>query len=777
MNPARPVAASGIRTLDSNRSPEKLRKTPEKPRTPVVIPSSETAASVRAAPVRTYSFDEFTLDVAARKLLRGGIAAPLPSRAFDALVYLVERRQRLVQKNELIDAIWAGVVVTDDSLTHAISALRRALADERGHPKYIETVPRRGYRFIGVVQTDEQLLESRPEPESGQPVAASATSAAEAPRFARIKWVSATVTTIAVVIGLAATWFWPSPSRHDVATRSIWFSQPSPPDASISSGGVLSPDGRYLAFVARDDVAGGSALWVRSLQSNALERLPGTEDALKPFWSPDSRRIGFFASGKLMRVDVTGRALRAVADVDVVVAGGTWGPDDTILFALWPSGLYSVPADGDGRVETVAKLDREARDIAFAWPQFLPDGRRFLYQVVSLDAARSGAYVGNLDTHESFRLLAGNSAATFAAPRHVLYVENNMLIAAELDEDRLELTGRASVVARDVSPPLLGTDNVMSAAGDLLAFQHGVRKQSLGWFDRSGQIVGTLPLPTTLFNPRISPDQSSLVATSAVTDNPGLWLANLTRAEVARLETDAIAPLWAPAGDRIAFTARDGFDLLVRTVEGTEPPQLLISDDSIKLLGDWSPNGAELVYTRIDGAASFDLWIAQADDGSARPLLATPANEMQARISPDGRWIAYASDESGALEVYVQRYPELGAKQRVSSSGGGQPQWRADQRELFYLSADRAVTAVPVDMSAEVAFGAPHALFRAAVAGNPADARDLYAAAADGSKFLLDSPVEDEAVDRPITVIVDWAAGIAAAEPSDRRALLSRLTR
>jgi Tol biopolymer transport system component len=249
----------------------------------------------------------------------------------------------------------------------------------------------------------------------------------------------------------------------------------------------------------------------------------------------------------------------------------------------------------------------------------------------------------------------------------------------------------------------------------------------------------------------------------------------LTRAEVARLETDAIAPLWAPDGERIAFTARDGFDLLVRSVDGTEPPQLLLSDDSITLLGDWSPNGAEFVYTRIDGAASFDLWIAQADDGSARPLLATPANEMQARISPDGKWIAYASDESGALEVYVQRYPELGEKQRVSSGGGGQPQWRVDQHELFYLSADRAVTAVEVDSNAGIAFGTPHSLFRASLSGNPADARDLYAATADGSKFLLDSPVEEKATDRSITVIVDWAAGVAAAGPPDRRPLLSRL--
>ena len=740
-----------------------------------------TAPPEIAAPTtraRAYWFDDFTLDVAARKLLRGDTATALPSRAFDALVYLIERRERLVQKNELIDAIWSDVVVTDDSLTHAISVVRRALADERAHPKYIETVPRRGYRFIGTVRTDE--VERSVEPTTREPDAAPATSQVAAPssprrRPTRLGWIAAGAAAFAALIALLALLAPPAPS-FDVAARSVWLSQPSPPAASIASGGVLSPDGRYLAFVARDDMAGKNALWVRSLQSSALERLPETDDASKPFWSPDSRRIGFFANGKLLTVDIASRAVVDVAAVDVVVAGGTWAPDDTILFALWPSGLYAVPASGDGRVEAVAKLDRDARDIAFAWPQFLPDGRRFLYQIVSLDPARSGAYVGSLDTRESFRLLAGDSAATFAAPRHVLYVENNLLIAAEIDEERLELTGRASVVARDVSPPLLGADNVISTAGELLAFQHGVRNRNLAWFDRAGQNVGTLSLPTTLFNPRISPDQSRLIATSAVTSDPGLWLAHLTRAEVARLETDAIAPLWSPDGSRIAFTARDGFDLLVRGIDGAEPPRLLVSDDAIKLLGDWSPDGAEFVYTRIDGAASFDLWIARASDGAGRPLLATPANEMQARISPDGRWVAYASDESGSLEVYVERYPELGEKRQVSIGGGGQPQWRADQHELFYLSADRAVSAVEIDTSAGIAFGTPRALFRASVAGNPADARDLYAAAADGSKFLLESPVE-EASDRPITVIVDWAAGMGAAEPAVRSPLLSRLAR
>jgi eukaryotic-like serine/threonine-protein kinase len=739
-------------------------------------PASVGPAPPSAPPPRTYCFGEFTLDVASRKLSRSGEAVALPSRAFDALVYLIEHRGRLVSKNELIEAIWNEVVVTDDSLTHAISVLRRALADERAHPTYIETVPRRGYRFVGAVQTDEAAPEPHHDPVVHEPdmrpeTSASTPAAADSFFWSKRSWLAACVTAAIAVVALAVVAGWPL-GVGDLGPRSVWLAQPPPPAASITAGGVLSPDGRYLAFVARDDVLGKTALWVRALSSNQLNQLPGTEGASKPFWSPDSRRIGFFASGKLITVDVAGRALATVAAVDAVVAGGSWGPDDTILFALWPSGIYAVPASGDGNVEAIAKLDREARDIAFVWPQFLPDGRHFLYQVVSLDSARSGAYVGNVDTGENIRLRAGDSAATFAAPRHVLYVENNLLIAEEIDLERLELLGRARVVARDVSPPWLGADNVVSAAAGLLAFQHGVTKQNLAWFDRTGKRVGTMSTPTVLFSPRISPDQSHLVATSAVTTNPGLWLANLEHGEVTRLETDAIAPLWAPDGGRIAFTARDGFDLFVRTIDGTEPPQLLISDDAIKLLGDWSPNGEEFVFTRIDDATSLDLWSARADDGTARSLLATSANEMQARISPDGRWMAYASDESGVLEVYVQRYPGLGGKQLVSAGGGGQPQWRADQGELFYLSTDRALLAVEVDTGAEIEFGSPRQLFRPPLAGNPADARELYAVTADGLKFLVDGPIE-EATERTITVIVNWTD--STSEPPVER--VSRLSR
>jgi eukaryotic-like serine/threonine-protein kinase len=529
--------------------------------------------------------------------------------------------------------------------------------------------------------------------------------------------------------------------------------------------------------VARDHARGKTALWVRSLHSTELKPLAGTEGAAKPFWSPDSRELGFFANGKLLATDLAGRMPRVIAAADLAFAGGSWGPDGTILFAVWASGLYAVPGSGDGPIETIVTLDAAVRDIAITWPQFLPDGRRFLYQITSLDPARTGTYVAELGKNESSRLLATQSAAVFAAPHHLLHVQNDMLIAEEIDPERLELTGRASVVARDISAPSLGADNVVSAAAGLLAFRHGVRKQNLAWFDRSGKSLGALATPTVLFNPRVSPDDERVLATSSVTEDPGLWLASASREEFARLETDGIAPLWSPGGDRVAFTSRGGFDMLIRAIDRPDTARRLLSDDAIKILNDWSPDAEDLVFTRIADRTNLDLWTVRADGSAARPLLATPANEHQARISPDGRWMAYTSNESGVLEVYVERYPELGQKRAVSVGGGGQPQWRADQGELFYMSADRSVMAVEIAGEHDITFGAPRKLFQPALAGDPGDARDHYAATADGSRFLIDGPNEG-AADPTITVIVNWTADATptpgAARQSERVSQLAR---
>ncbi len=723
-----------------------------------------------------YAFGNFRLDVSSRVLWRDGVGAvPLPSRAFDALVYLVDHRDRLVRKNELIDAVWPDVVVTDDSLIHAISVLRRALADDPSKAHYVQTVPRRGYRFVAPVS----VRADSPEPEPPGLGAQSAASAAPVrvrrmsslsfmPRRAAVLACSAIA--LAVVVALAIL-----PSRNRTAVspepaattqRAVRLFQPPPDGSTIVSGGVLSPDGASLTFVARDIASGETALWVRALRSSALKRIESTEGAVRPFWSPDSGRLGFFTNGELRAVDLRDGRVRRVASVGISAAGGTWAPDDTILFADWAKGLYTVRASGSDPA-LVAALDPTARDIAVAWPQFLPGGRRFLYQVVSLDAARSGVYVGDLDTRRSVRLLDTESPAVFAPPRHLLHVQHDMLIAEELDASTWQLTGRATLLARDVSPPSLADDDIFSAAGDLIAYRHGIRQQQLAWVDRAGEVLATLPMPAVMFNPRVSPDGSRLLATGSVTTNPGLWLASLSRQEFERIETDAIAPLWSPDGARIAFTARGGFDLLIRPSSGTESTRLN-SDGVVKILNDWSPAGDHIIYSQRGEGTKLDLWGIRVEDGATFPILTSAHNELQARVSPDGRWLAYVADDSGALEVYAQRYPELGERYKVSVGGGGQPQWRRDQRELYYIAPDRTLVAVAVAQDRHP-FGPPRRLFRAPVAGGPDGARDYYAAAADGGRFLLDSAFSDGG-DGTITVVVNWRAETdASSSPSSRQ--------
>jgi len=730
-----------------------------------------------------YVFGEFTLDVESRTLRRADDNVPLPSRTFDVILYLVEHRDRLVQKNELVEAVWHDVVVTDDSLIHAISVLRRALADDPNQPRYVQTLPRRGYRFVAavrVIDVPTQTAGTRPFAAPSTSFGDTADTARAAEPMARVapparrKAVAAGIALVfAVAIGVGGAVFWlagalhPETEAHDTG-RAVRLSQPAPEGATIVSGGMLSPDGESLAFVARNNVSGHNALWVRTLHSSDLKALDKTEGASKPFWSPDSRQLGFFAHGKLMAVNASGGEPRAVAAVGITPAGGTWAPDDTILFADWAKGLFTVRARG-GEPEAVATLDRAARDIAFSWPQFLPDGRHFLYQIVSLDPGRTGTYVGDLDTQQSSRLLDTESPAVFAPPRHVLHIQRDMLIAEEFDVRTLQLTGRATVLARGVSPPSPADENVVSAAGGLIAYRYGVRRQQLAWVDRTGEVLSTVQMPAEVFNPRVSPDGSRLLATSSVTTNPGLWLASLSRAEFERLETDAIAPLWSPDGVRIAYTAHDGFDLLVRsTANGDARP--LISGGAIKILNDWSPDGEHIVYTQMDNRTKMDLWGIRIKDGTVFPILATPFNDMQARISPDGKWIAYVSDESGALEIYAQRYPELGERYKVSVGGGGQPQWRRDQREIFYIAPDHTIVAVPVNQGQRPVFGSPRRLFRAPVTGGPDSARDNYAAAADGDRFLVDGAVVDVS-EAAITVLVNWPAEAGLAMRTDARRL------
>jgi DNA-binding winged helix-turn-helix (wHTH) protein/Tol biopolymer transport system component len=702
------------------------------------------------------SFGPFTLDLDGRKLSRGEEPVQLPSRAVDVLAYLIAHRDRAVDKEEIIPAVWHDVVVTDDSLIHAVSVIRRALRDDPTHASFIETIPRRGYRFVG----DVDIVEAAEPARVALPSIEAQSNALPRPYAVRWPWrATVAVAILAVVIAIGAGYGGRIVRGDRNAGNAVRLQQAAPPGTAIVSGGVVSPAGQHLAFVARNEDTGRTALWIRALDAIEPRMLPETEGASNPFFSPDGEAVAFFRNGQLVAIDIKGERLRTIAPVHGATAGGSWGRDGVIVFAEWMTGLYAIRAEG-GPVSSLTRLDHTALDVAHAWPHFLPDGRRFLYQVVSPDSTRAGVYMSSVDSRTSIRLLEQASGATYVSPGFLLYLQQDRLMVEPFDATHLRLGGRAVLLARGVAAPSLAEGHVISASREMLAFRAGATEQQLTWVDRSGVVQSALHVPTSMFNFRVSPDGQFVLAASSLTDSTGLWLIDLARRHSTQLAADGIAPLWSPDGTRLAFTSRAGLDVHVRPSNGNGHVEPLISDQSVKVLNDWSPTAQSIIYTRYDAATKLDLWHVPLSGGLGRPLLNTAFNEAQARVSPDGRWMAYAADNSGTQEVYVRRYPELDAPRRVSTGGGGQPQWRADRQELFYLSPDRSLMAVTIAESDELSFGVPRKLFRTSIAEGPSGARDSYAAMPDGQSFLIDARRNDTT--EPITVLLRWAAGLAS---------------
>jgi DNA-binding winged helix-turn-helix (wHTH) protein/Tol biopolymer transport system component len=692
----------------------------------------------------------------------------VPAKAFDALIYLAARPDRTVTKDDLISAVWKDVSVSEDSLVHSMSALRRALGDDSTHPRLIITVPRRGYRLNGPVRT---ILEPFDDPIAAAAVASASPATVEAdsvpilppasalaPRAQwrwRNPWILAAIAVaVAVAVGVIAWPFLAPPKRP--AGAAILLTQPAPEGAILASGGILSPDSRYMVFVAHDPKSAQARLYLKQMDSPDLQSLAGTEGASHPFWSPASEMIGFFADGQLKVMNLQGDLPKAIAAVPVSAGGGTWSTSGTILFSDWQTGLYRVdPAVG--RVARVSTVARSAGEIVQNLPQFLPDGRHFLFYLLSSNPDQTGSYVGSLDSSERVRVLPqSNSAATYAAPGYLLYVQNQILMAQRFDASRLQVTGKPVEVARNVSAPNDADGQMISASASLLTYRFGAKTQELAWFDRNGRRGGSIPGGKALRSPMISGDQKQLVAMDL---GPGLWMVDLERNAGTRLG-QGMYPLWSPDGSRIAFESYNSLTVYVRSIGSATPDQVLVNDNERKILSDWSPAGDYLVYATLNANTKLDLVILpMSGDKKPVPLLHTPFNESEGRISPNGHWIAYVSDESGTQEVYVQRFPLLGDKRIVSIGGGVEPMWRKDGKELFYLSPDYSIVSVPFDPSDTPRIGQPRPLFRAPV--NTSSTRNHYVVSPDGQRFLIN--VEDQSTYlSPITVMVNWIQGLPA---------------
>ena len=580
-------------------------------------------------------------------------------------------------------------------------------------------------------------------------------------------WIAVASVLLAATVALSLAYLQRSPTE----TAPIRFFVFPPEGTSVAPGPAapqvaVSPDGRRLAY-ATVDAAGTQQLWVRPLDSVAAQPLPGTEGAAFPFWSPDSRFIGFFAQGKLKTVDASGGPPSTVCDASEG-QGGTWNRDGVIVFA--PSGTTSlarVSAAG-GAPTAVTALDTARRETGHLWPQFLPDDRHFLYLAQSQEREQHAIYVGSLDGGEPRRVLSTDVRAGYAPPGYLFFVREGSLMAQSFDASRLELTGEPIRVAEGIAanPFQTGRTTFSSSGNGVLAYRTGtiggVETTRLLWFDRSGKQLGPVGPSGLYASPKLSPDETRLAVyqRAGVAEAGDISLFDLRRGTSSRFTFDPRdddVPVWSPDGNRLIFGSGFGpFDLYQQSASGVGDAELLLQSSADKWPLDWSPDGRFILFQAQDTKTGWDLWLLPMfGDRQPEPLLQTPFAERDGQFSRDGRWIAYSSDESGRREVYVQPFGTTVGKWLVSTSGGSQPMWRRDGRELFYLGADRQLMAVEVRAGTTIETGVPRPLFDVRVSA--IDFRNHYQPSADGQRFLVASISAEEAAP-PITVVVNWPA-------------------
>ena len=543
-----------------------------------------------------------------------------------------------------------------------------------------------------------------------------------------------------------------------------------------SAGFAVSPDGLRIAYVALTP-EGRSVLWVRSLDSLQAQALDGTEGAILPFWSPDSSFIGFFADGKLKKIEASGGPPLTLADAPGG-RGGTWGRDGTIVFSpFFSTPLYRVSAAG-GAATAVTSLDQSKNESTHRWPQFLPDGRHFLFlagnPLTPVGNPTNSVMIGSLDSKETKFLFHSHSNAIFASG-HILFLRQNTLMAQPFDPNRLEFTGDPVPLAEQVADVVQRVEGEFSVSGNgVLAYlEMGNSGRQLIWFDRSGKEIGAVPGTDTYSDPHISPD-GKLVAFSLDAPGSDIWLYDVARAVKTRFTFGSgsyngnMSPTWSPDSRHIAYTSirNGGFGIYQKAADGSGQEESLVKPGPDQLYPvDWSPDGKFVAYLdwQLDHTV---LWMLPVQ-GDRKPyrfdvLNQSPAQFLSfqtiARFSPDGKWLAYSSAESGKWQVYVSPFPGPGGKWQVSGDGGWFPQWRRDSKELFYVSPDNKIMSAMVSTNgSSFIVGTVKTLFQTRPYFGLFTA-NLFDVTADGQRFIV--PYEQGQTDRALTLIANWPAAL-----------------
>ncbi len=575
---------------------------------------------------------------------------------------------------------------------------------------------------------------------------------------------------LSLVIGAAiGAWFVLRTSRPPVV-----YSEINAPEGTSynfeTTAAVLSPDGKMLATVAKP-IEGSNQIYVRLLDSPVAHALKGSENAMFLFWSPDSKSIGFFADGFLKRIDAVAGSAERIADASNP-RGGSWGKDDTIIFSPTPaSPVYAVSANG-GAVRQITELNISRGDTSHRFPSFLPDGKHFLAYIQG-PYGSGNVLLASIDSRETRVIMTADSAPLFVQPNHVLFVRDGTLRAQRFDLRSLQPVGTAFSIAEHMqTSSTLNFSNISASTNGLLSYVTGGSStvSTLTFFDVTGKAVGTVGQPSDQLDPAMSPDGHAVAFSRA--DAGGMtmdvWMNDLRRGVETRLTfspANEFGPVWSPDSKSIAFTSFDRHpgDIFVKRVDGTGPGELVLADRRRKVPSAWSRDGNYIIYQTLTPGAAWDIEALSLRDRKVIPLVHAPASELFGQLSPDDRWLAFVSSESGKSEIYVQPFPSGSQRWQISGGGGTMPRWRRDGRELYYCSLDGKLMAAAIHSDKTFAADAPRMLFAPHIRLTAGVNRIQYDVAADGRFLINVSSPESRTV--PVTLIQNWTARLGRTSP------------
>jgi len=677
--------------------------------------------------------------------------------AFGCVLYEMLTGKMAFRGESVTDTLGAVIHVEPDwSLLPAATPIRARVLLQR----CLQKDPKQRLRDIGDARISlDEILLGAPDPAVG------GTIQITAPLWRRVLVVGVGALLLVAISSLATWNLKPTPPRP--VTRAVITLPPGQQLAGLGNGPAvaLSPDGSHLAYVASQ--SGTQQIYLRAMDSLEARPISGTEGAVNPFFSPDGQWIGFFAGGKLKKISVSGGAPLTLGDAPVPY-GASWNSHGMIAFAPTASNYLLQVPDSGGASQPLTQLQKG--ESSNEWPEFLPGGKAMLFT-----AGGWGVVGQSIGTGVGRNVIQGGTQPRYALSGHLLYAQGANLMAVPFDPQRLEVTGTAVPVVEGISESrITGAAQYSVSATGSLAYVPGTIQSAQGrlvWVNRNGAEQPLAAPPHSYDRPRVSPDGRH-VAVNVTEQETQVWLYDLSRDTLTRLtfEGDTNAyPIWTPDGKRIAFTStKEGTaNIFWQLADGSGGLERLNASEYVQVPISWSADGQLLAFIELSATTGYDIGVLRMSDRKAQPFLRTPFNEATPQFSPDGRWLAYISDESGRFEVYVQPYPGPGGKWLISTEGGTEPVWNRNGRELFYRSGDKMMA---VDIATQPSFvaGKPRMLFEGPYLPTPQTSSN-YDVSADGQRFLMIKRSEQSgAAPTQINVVLNWTEELKRLVPTGK---------